>query len=82
MTHRFICEILEEMRTAIKVGRIDMLKGLIEEVQTSVNRMEAKLGEYADMGYDLESAREFRVKIKELKHKAESITYSLHEEED
>jgi hypothetical protein len=70
------------MRTAVKVGRIDMLLGLIEEVQTAGNRMEAKLGEYKDMGYDLESGREFRAKLKEIKEKADIITYSLYGEED
>jgi hypothetical protein len=69
------------MRTAIKVGRIDMLAGLIEEVQTAGNRMEAKLSDYADMGRDLTEGREFRAELRELKQKADIITYSLYGED-
>jgi hypothetical protein len=69
------------MRTAVKVGRIDILIGLIEEVQTAGNRMEARLGEYADMGYDLAKGRKFRAELRELKRKAENIDYNLYGEE-
>ena len=80
-THRYICDVLKEFRTAIKVGRIDMLPGLIEELQTMGNRMEAKLYEYSDMGYDLERGREFLKEVKALRKKAELIERALDDED-
>ena len=70
---RYVCSVLDEMRTAIKVGRIDMLSGLIEEVQTLVNRMEARLEDYQTMGYDLERGREYRRKLKVIRKEADHL---------
>lgn len=63
MPHRYACTVLDEMRVAVKVGRIDMVSGLIEELQTLVNRMEAGLHEYKDMGYDLKQHHKLRKEI-------------------
>lgn len=71
--NRFVCSVLKEMRKAVKVGRIDMLDGLIEEVQTLVNRMESKLEDYSDLGYDLEKGRDFRRKLRVLVKQADEI---------
>ena len=76
-THRYVCDVLGEMRTAVKVGRIDMLSGLIEEIQTMANRMEAQLYEYRDVGYDLEAARDLRKELKSLKKTAEELEKDL-----
>jgi hypothetical protein len=73
MPSRYVCSVLDEMRTAVKVGRIDMLVGLIEEIQVLVNRMEAKLVDYSDMGYDLRTARELKKSIKAMKETATEI---------
>ena len=70
---RYVCSVLDEMRTAIKVGRIDMLAGLIEEAQTLVNRMEAKLEDYQSMGYDLDRGREYRKKLRVLRREADQL---------
>ena len=79
MVHRFLCDVLREMRTAVKVGRIDMLNGLIEEIQTMGNRMEAKLEEYRDLGYQLEKAHEIRKKLREMKKTVGEIEEKLKE---
>jgi hypothetical protein len=71
--HRFVCTVLEEMRTAVRVGRVDLVIGLIEEAQTLVNRMEAKLGEYNDMAYDLRKARSLRNDLKEIQDGIDEI---------
>ena len=79
--NRFLCDVLEEMRTAVKVGRIDMVHGLIEEAQSMGNRMEAKLGDYRDMGYDLDSARKLKNTLRELTNSADIIENKLDDEE-
>lgn len=81
MPHRYVCEVLDEMRTAIKIHRPDLVIGLIEEAQTIVNRMEAKLHEYADMGYNLDEARKLRKTLRELKDHADMIEEKLDDED-
>ena len=73
MPNRTLCDVLTEMRTSIKVGRIDMLHGLIEEAQTMGNRMEAKLYDYENMGYHLEEGRRFKNKLKQLQNEASEL---------
>jgi len=46
-----MCEVLEEMRVCNKTRNYSYLLGLIEEVQTMGNRMEAKLEEGKDYSY-------------------------------
>lgn len=77
MPHRFICEVLDEMRTAIKIHRPDLVIGLIEEAQTLVNRMEAKLGDYSDLGYNLRDASKLRKDLRELRDAADIIEEQL-----
>lgn len=74
MIHRYMCDVLDEMRTAVKVGRIDMLIGLIEEMQIMGNRMEAKLQEYADLGYRLEEYKKIKNDIKAAKAELKEVT--------
>lgn len=80
-THRYVCDVLTEMRTAVRVGRIDMLKGLIEEVQSMANRMEAQLYTYRDMRYNLEDANSLEKTIADLKARAEIIEGVLQKHE-
>jgi hypothetical protein len=79
--YRYACDVMEEMRTAVKVLRIDMLPGLIEEMQTMVNRMEAKLADYSSMGYELEKGAEFRKELKKMKREAEGLAQQMEVEE-
>ena len=81
MANRYVCDVLKEMRTAIKVGRIDMLAGLIEEVQTMANRMEAKLADYSEIGYDLERGWDFRAKLRCIKEQARNLEKTIEQSE-
>jgi len=77
MPHRYVCQVLDEMREAIKIYRPDLVLGLIEEAQTLVNRMEAKLGDYSDLGYDLREASKLQKKLAELTDQADIIEEQL-----
>ena len=48
MPNRTLCEVLDEMRTCSKTRNFSYLPGLIEEVQTMANRMEASIIEKRD----------------------------------
>jgi peptidoglycan hydrolase CwlO-like protein len=63
MPSRYVCSVLEEIRDLDKTKRYDRLLGMIEEVQTAVNRMEAKLGDYSSKKYNNKR------KIKKLEEK-------------
>ena len=41
--NRYVCDVLEEMRTSVKTLNFAMIPSLIEEVQTMANRMEMAL---------------------------------------
>jgi len=49
MPNRFVCDVLKEMRKCNETRNFSYLPGLIEEAQTMVNRMEARLEDYADL---------------------------------
>lgn len=48
MPHRYVCDVLEEMRSCHKTRNFSSILGLVEEVQTMVNRLEAALNEKSD----------------------------------
>jgi len=47
--HRTMCDVLYEMRQCFKSYNFTPMKGLIEELQSMANRMEAGLGEHKDL---------------------------------
>ena len=72
--NRYACDILEEMRSCIKTLNFGGLIGLIEELQTAFNKMEAALDcekEYIDIADDCkelaEQRRNLRIQVKALK---------------
>ena len=72
-----MCSVLDEIRTAIKIYRMDLVLGLTEEVQTLVNRMEAKLADYWSMGYDLRDAPKLKREVQALKNQIEDLEEEL-----
>ena len=47
--NRYVCDVLEEMRTSVKTLNFAMIPSLIEEVQTMANRMEMALADMKDL---------------------------------
>ena len=47
--NRYVCDVLQEMRTSVKTLNFAMIPSLIEEVQTMVNRMEMALEDMKDL---------------------------------
>ena len=60
MPNRILCAVLEEMRDCAKTLNFSYLLGLIEELQTLGNRMEAKL-------FDIKDFERLHDDIKDLK---------------
>ena len=69
MPNRLVCNVLEEMRHCSETKNYSYLDGLIEEVQTLVNRMESKLHDSKDTEDLNEEIRESKVELKRLKQK-------------
>lgn len=94
--HRYVCEVLQEMRDNIKVYKdvdsiddinMTMFKGsqrhmraMVEEVQTLVNRMEAALGDNKDYNKLHKKASKLKKEIAQLKEDKESLTKEGKEE--
>lgn len=73
MPHRYICDVLDEMRTADKTKNYSYMCGLIEETQTLANRMESKL-------YEHKEHDKLHEQVKELKKIKSKLTKSIKEE--
>jgi len=48
LPNRFLCTVLDEMRTCIKTLNFSYLESLVEEAQLLANRMECKLEDLDD----------------------------------
>ena len=66
MPHRYLCTVLEEMRTCCKTLNFSYLRALIEEAQVLGERMEAALGEKGDLERWHEKAKEEKAEYQRL----------------
>ena len=64
--NRYICDVLEEMRTSTKTLNFAMIPSLIEEVQTMANRMEMAL-------HDMKDLEQLKMSIVEKKEELEKL---------
>ena len=67
--NRYICEVLEEMRTCTKTLNFAVIPSLIEEVQIMANRMEMALSDMKDLERLKENIHEKKEELKELEKK-------------
>ena len=81
MPHRYVCDVLEEMRKCNECRNYSYLPGLIEEVQTLVNRMEAALGEKSDLESWHKKAKKEKKEYKRLLKKTNKLRKQAGEEE-
>ena len=67
--NRYICDVLEEMRTSTKTLNFALIPSLIEEVQTMANRMEMALSDMKDLEQLKMSIVEKKEELKKLEKK-------------
>ena len=67
--NRYVCEVLEEMRTCTKTLNFAIISSLIEEVQTMVNRMEMALSDMKDLETLKDDIHEKKEELKVLEKK-------------
>ena len=77
MINRMMCDVLEEMRVCVKTLNFSYLLGLIEELQTLGNRMEAKLFDIKDFERLHDDIKDLKKKKKKLKEDVELLEISL-----
>lgn len=70
-TNRTICDCLNEMRELTKTLNFSPILGLVEEIQTMANRMEARLDENKQIegGYKVKKQLKEEIKLLEIKLK-------------
>jgi hypothetical protein len=69
MPNRVVCSVLDEMRKCHETRNYSYLPGLIEEVQTMVNRMEAALYDQSDLEYARKKLKKLEQEVKVLEEK-------------
>ena len=67
--NRYVCEVLEEMRTCTKTLNFAIIPSLIEEVQTMANRMEMALSDMKDLETLKDDIHEKKEELKVLEKK-------------
>lgn len=78
--NRVVCHALDEMRKCFKTFNFAPIPGLIEEVQSMVNRMEAGLADKSDLKeLDIE-IRKKRRELKKLKQEIKDHQEDLKDE--
>ena len=75
--NRYVCDVLEEMRTSVKTLNFAMIPSLIEEVQTMVNRMEMALEDMKDLKGLKEEIHDKKEEYETLKDKIRKIEKTL-----
>ena len=65
--NRYLCSVLDEMRSCWKTRNFSGMKGLIEEAQSMGNRMEAALDDVKDVKRMREERSELHDELKELR---------------
>ena len=73
MPNRLVCNVLEEMRNCSKTNNYSYLDGLIEETQSLVNRMEAKLFDMRDIKCLNDEIQKKREEVNRLEQKVELL---------
>ena len=73
--NRTMCDILEEMRKSLETMNFSYLGGLIEEVQSTANKMEAGL-------YDIKDRERLLKQIKKLRKQKEELEVELGVEDE
>ena len=71
--NRYVCDVLEEMRTSVKTLNFAMIPSLIEEVQTMANRMEMALGDLKDLKLLKEDIVDKKEELESLKDQIKNL---------
>jgi len=74
LPNRTVCDVLREMRKAHETHNYAYLLGLIEEVQSMANRMEAALYDKGDIKYARKRIKELNKEIERLEEKKEELS--------
>jgi uncharacterized coiled-coil DUF342 family protein len=80
MPNRTICSIIEEARKCHETRNYSYLPGLLEEIQSAANRMEASLWDQKDLERLRSDRKELQEEIKQLKEERKLIVPELPKE--
>lgn len=73
MPNRTICSIIEECRKCHKTRNYSYLPGLLEEIQSAANRMEAALWDQKDLERLRSDRKELQEEIKKLREEKKEL---------
>ena len=71
--NRYVCDVLDEMRTSVKTLNFAMIPSLIEEVQTMANRMEMALSDLKDLKLLKEEIVDKKEELEALKDQIKNL---------
>ena len=71
--NRYVCEVLDDMRTCTKTLNFALIPSLIEEVQLMVNRMEMALHDMKDLQLLKDNIVKKKEELEKLEKKIEKL---------
>jgi|SaaInlV_150m_DNA_2_1039686.scaffolds.fasta_scaffold11222_2 peptidoglycan hydrolase CwlO-like protein len=77
MANRYFCTVIDEMRSCYKTRNFSIVMGLLEELQSIGNRMEAKCGDINDANRYLDDVRNLKREIKSLKRNRDKLNRKI-----
>jgi len=80
MPARYLCDVLNEMRTCFKIRNFCNLPGLIEEAQTLANRMEAALSNHKSYEYWHRKYKQEKAEFARLRRETDKLRKKKGEE--
>ena len=80
--NRTMCDVLEEMRKAYETRNFSYLPGLIEEIQSMGNRMEAALSDKKDLRDIRDNLPKLRQEYKKLALEVKSLRKQTKSEDE
>ena len=73
MLNRSVCEVLDEMRKCYETRNFSYLLGLIEEVQSMANKMEAKINDVNDFHHLQNRHKNLKNECRHLQEQVEEL---------
>lgn len=80
--NRTACDVLEEMRKCYKTSNFSYLLGLIEEMQSIANRMEAGLTDLSEEKNSHDRKKEAEKEAKKIEKKLQELVKELEEKQE
>jgi len=73
VANRWLCDVVDEMRQCLKTLRFDIMPGLVEEVQSIGNRMEAAIRDEKEFDTLKDEIHDLKIQKRRLERQVKNL---------